>query len=111
MTGSNHLVAIFGLQDVSSFGPCHSPLGEASDRERLAGGDVDQLVAGLGPLPQLLVRPCERPQLLPGAKAMQGPDKAKLMGRGWTPTCQHQLEGQCLSEHSLEAKRTPKYQL
>ena len=45
---------------------CDPPFGEPSDDKRFAGGHIDQLVAGLRPLPQLLIRPCERPQLLPG---------------------------------------------
>ena len=44
---------------------CHPPLSEAPNSKRLASGHVDQLVARLGPLPQLVCRPCERPHLLP----------------------------------------------
>merc|ERR1712004_314955 len=43
----------------------HPPLSEAPNSKRLASGDVDQLVARLRPLPQLVCRPCERPHLLP----------------------------------------------
>ena len=59
---------------------CDSPLSESSNSKRLASGNVDQLVAGLGPLPQLLVRPCERPQLLPGGKLCKGKKKGGADG-------------------------------
>ena len=106
---------------------CDSPLSESSNSKRFASGNVDQLVARLRPLPQLLVRPCERPQLLPGGGESCEIVKLSLpecleIGKGlwkvirvregkWVPTCQRQLEGQFVYKPLHRAKTFHTYRL